>query len=232
MDARYFARTREPEMLKLDETPPTSHAGDPASGRTPLSMAEPTARLLQIVRDPSVLQRLPEPIQLASGHWSQDFIDGKHAVDDPEDLDLVGEAMFAAAREANVEFDAVGGLVLGAVPFTFAVAAAARCKWFLIRKEPKGRGTNLWVEGARIEPGMRVMVVDDVVTTGGSIRDAYERIQGEGGDVVFATTLVDRSDTATDFFAEVGVPYTPMLTYRDLGIDPIGHEPSAAAPAR
>jgi len=179
-------------------------------------------RLLEIVSDPEVLLRLPAPIKLASGEMSQDFIDGKHAVDDPEDYDYVGEAMFAAACEAGVEFDAVGGLVLGAAPFTFAVASVARCKWFLIRKEPKGRGTNLWFEGARVTSGTRVMLVDDVVTSGGSIRDAYERAVEQGAEVVFATTLVDRSDVAAGFFASVGVPYVPMLTYRDLGIDPVG----------
>lgn len=191
-----------------------------------------TPRLREIVIDPAVLQRLPEPIQLASGEWSQDFIDAKHAVADPDALDFVGAAMVAAARRASVEFDLVGGPVLGAVPFTFAVAGAARCKWFLIRKEPKGRGTNLWVEGARITSGARVMLVEDVVTTGGSIRDAYDRVQAEGGRVVFASTLVDRSDFAQEFFQSVGVPYVPMLTYRDLDIDPVGDGPRAAAATR
>lgn len=185
-------------------------------------MSQFSARLLEIVTDPAALQHLPEPIRLASGEMSRDFIDAKVAVDDPDDLELVGRAMVAAAYEADVEFDAVGGLVLGAVPFTFAVAGAARCKWFLIRKEPKGRGTNRWVEGARITKGMRVLLVEDVVTTGGSIRDAYERVGLEGGHVVFATTLVDRGDRAAGFFERVGVPYVAMVTYHDLGIDPVG----------
>lgn len=180
------------------------------------------SRLREMVMDPAVLQRLPEPVRLASGEMSRDFVDGKRAVADPDDLDFVGVAMAAAATEANVEFEAVGGLVLGAVPFTFAVAHAARSKWFLIRKEPKGRGTNLWVEGCRLTPDMAVMIVDDVVTTGGSMRDAYDRATGQGARVVFATTLVDRGDAATRFFEEVAVPYVPMLDYRDLGIDPIG----------
>jgi orotate phosphoribosyltransferase len=186
------------------------------------TMKDHKKRLLQIVQDPDVLQRLPEPIQLASGEWSRDFIDAKLAIDDPEDFDFVGAAMVEAAGEAGAEFEAVGGLVLGAVPFTFAVAQVARCQWFLIRKEPKGRGTNLWVEGARITPGMKVMVVDDVITTGGSIRKAYERIQAIGGHVTFASALVDRGDEAAPFFESVGVPYRPLLTYRDLAIDPIG----------
>jgi len=187
------------------------------------------ARLLEMVSDPAVLQRLPEPVRLASGEMSREFIDAKLAVDDPDDLDLVGQAMLGAARQANVEFDAVGGLVLGAVPFTFAVAGAARCKWFLIRKEPKGRGTNRWIEGARITKGMRVLLVEDVATTGGSIRDAYERVVAEGAEVVFATTLVDRGDQAAGFFQSIGVPYVAMLTYRDLGIEPVGGRPGTGS---
>lgn len=179
-------------------------------------------RIRKLVMDPEVLTHTDEPIRLASGEMSRDFIDGKLAVDDPEDLEYVGEAMCRAASSAGIEFDAVGGLVLGAVPFTFAVARAARCKWFLIRKETKGRGTNRRIEGARITPGMRVMVVEDVITTGGSIRDACDHIIEEGGNVVFATSLVDRGDAAGAYFASVGVPYVPMLTYLDLGIEPVG----------
>ncbi len=175
--------------------------------------------------DTKVLQHLPEPIQLASGEMSQDFVDAKVAVDDPDDLDFVGEAMTAAARAGGVEFDAVGGLVLGAVPFTFAVAQAARCQWFLIRKEPKGRGTNRWTEGARIGAGNRVALVDDVITTGGSIKLAHERVIAAGAEVVFASTLVDRGDRAAEFFRGVNVPYVPMLTYHDLGIEPVGVAP-------
>ncbi len=189
-----------------------------------------TDRLRQIAMDPTVLTHTEQPVQLASGEWSCDFVDGKHAVDNAENLELVGEAMFEAAVEAEVsDFEAVGGLVLGAVPFTFAVAQAARSKWFLIRKEPKGRGTNLWIEGARISEGMRVMLVDDVVTTGGSIQVAYHKARDAGALVVFATTLVDRGEDARVFFDKVGVPYKPMLTYRDIGIEPVGHEHRSAA---
>lgn len=219
-------------MARLDGMAGTKDAGARAVPRLAHTMPYYTERLREIVSAPDVLQRLPEPIKLASGEMSRDFIDGKHAVNDPDDLEFVGQAMLAAAKHAGVEFDAVGGLVLGAVPFTFAVACAARCKWFLIRKEPKGRGTNLWVEGARLQAGMRVVLVDDVVTTGGSIRHAYDQVVAAGGDVVFATTLVDRSDLATEFFRDVGVPYTPMLTYEELGIDPVGRGSRPAASPR
>ncbi len=190
------------------------------------------AQLREMLRDkPGALRHLPEPIKLASGEWSHWFIDGKRAVEDPDNLELAGAAMFAAAGACGVEFDAVGGLVLGAVPFTFAVAGVARTKWFLVRKAPKGRGTNLWVEGCKISEGTRVALVEDVVTTGGSIQDAYRRVTGQGAKVVFATALVDRADQAAEFFRRVDVPYSPLLTYQDLGIPKVGDEQFAPASA-
>jgi orotate phosphoribosyltransferase len=184
----------------------------------------PDEHLLELAGRPPVLQRLDEPVQLASGQLSRYFVDGKLAVTDPDDFEFVGGAMCAAAANAGAVFDAVGGLVLGAVPFTFAVAQSARCRWFLVRKEPKGRGTDRWIEGARLAAGARVMLVDDVITTGGSIRQAYERVREEGWEVTFATTLVDRGDEATAFFAGEGVPYVPLLSYVDLGIPRVGDE--------
>lgn len=206
----------------MNELGETKRPGSPRKGLKQ-AMAADYSRLLELLRRDDVLLRLPEPIQLASGEMSRHFIDGKHAVADTANLALVGDLMVDAAREAGVKFDAVGGLVLGAVPFTFAVAQAALCKWFLIRKEPKGYGTNMWVEGARLSPGMAVMLVDDVVTTGGSIQSAYERVQKAGAEVVFATTLVDRGNTAREFFSRVGVPYRPLATYYELEIEPVGH---------
>jgi len=186
------------------------------------AVADP--RILSLVGSAGVLQRLDEPVRLASGRWSRFFVDGKLAVTEPEGFDLVGEAMTKAATEAGADFDAVGGLVLGAVPFTFAVARAARCRWFLVRKEPKGRGTNRWIEGARLGPGSKVMVVEDVITTGGSIRQAYERVRAEGAEVTFATALLDRGGEVGEFFSGAGVPYAPLLTWADLGIPRLAEE--------
>ena len=110
---------------------------------------------------------------------------------------------------------------MGADQFAHVVAVLARSEWFVVRKEPKGRGTDKLVEGARVGPGTRVLLVDDVVTTGGSIRKAYEAIVALGATVVAAATLVDRGDVAARFFAERAVPYAPVVTYRDLGIEPL-----------
>lgn len=192
--------------------------GEPRRAMTTLK-----ERVLDVILKTGSLVHLDKEIRLASGEMSRDFIDGKLAVSKAEDLALIGEAMVSVANDAAARFEAVGGLVLGSVPFTFAVAQNAGSAWFLVRKEPKGRGTNRLTEGARLTKGMPVMLVDDVVTTGGSIQLACERVQELGAQVVFASTLVDRGDTAKGYFEKRGIPYTPLLTYRDLDIEPVGH---------
>lgn len=177
--------------------------------------------LRDIIMAPNVLTHSSEPIKLSSGEMSKDFIDGKLAVASKDDLALVGSLMYQHVYSSGVKYDAVGGLVLGAIPYAFAISYIAGCGWFMVRKEPKGRGTNRWIEGTRVA-GMQVVLVDDVVTTGGSIRKAYDRITEEGGKVVFATTLVDRGCLTAPFFNGLGIPYVPMLTYMDIGIDPVG----------
>ena len=164
--------------------------------------------------------RLPEPVQLASGDWSRDFVDAKRALQDGADLETACRAMLEAVE--GIEFDAVGGMTLGADQFAHVIAVLARRKWFVVRKAAKGRGTNKRVEGADVGDGVAVLLVDDVVTTGTSILDAYEVVRDLGARVVGAVTLLDRGEVARPKFDAAGVPYFPVLTYRDLGIEPVG----------
>ncbi len=186
----------------------------------------PSERVIDLVRKHGHVRR-DEPFRLASGQVSHDYIDGKRAVASGADLRLVADAVIAAV--AGTRFDAVGGLTMGADPVAHAVAVVSGCDWFSVRKEPKGRGLNQWIEGCSLGRGSRVLLVDDVVTTGGSVFQAYERAIGTGAQVVAAVTLVDRGDVAAPKFKTLGVPYWPLVTYRDLEIEPVG--PSIAAPA-
>lgn len=166
-------------------------------------------------------RRLDEPVQLSSGEWSRDFIDVKAALAHGPDLAQACRALLALATVRHVSFDAIGGLTMGADQFAHGVAVLVGCHWFVVRKTPKGRGTDQLVEGAALTPDTRVLLVEDVITTGSSIRRAYDAVRGEGADVVLATAVVDRGEAAARDFAADGVVYEPLLTYRDVGLDPV-----------
>ena len=185
------------------------------------------AKLLEILRTQG-LTELPEPVQLASGNYSRYFIDGKVALGAGDDLRLAAQAITERVTAAGVDFDAVGGLTLGADALCAAIAVVSGANWFIVRKEAKGRGTNRLVEGTRIGEASRVLLIDDIVTTGGSILQAYESVQATGAQVVAAVTLADRGDDARRSFGQRGVPYFPMATYEDLGIPAIGTETAIA----
>ena len=184
--------------------------------------------VLEIVEAKGLL-RLDQPVQLASGEMSREFIDAKAALAEGEDLEVACRAMLDQLERAGIDFDAVGGLTLGADHFSHGVALVGHKRWFVVRKQAKGRGTDRRIEGAALEPGVRVLLVDDVVTTGGSIQEAYHQIAETGASIVAAVTLVDRGDVAQAFFDEVNVPYLPVLTYRMLDIPAVGGAASRPA---
>jgi orotate phosphoribosyltransferase len=166
-------------------------------------------------------RRLDTPVELASGQLSQDFIDGKEALARGSDLKIACTALLELIDDAGIDFDAIGGLTMGADQFAHVIAVLADKDWFVVRKEPKGRGTNKLVEGFKIGPGVRVLLIDDVVTTGGSIQKAHKVVSEIGVEIVGAITLVDRGETASEYFVQRRIPYRSLITYRDLGIEPV-----------
>ncbi|MDQ4131294.1 MAG: orotate phosphoribosyltransferase [Actinomycetota bacterium] len=178
--------------------------------------------LIDLVRRKGLITRDVADFRLSSGEWSRDYIDGKRALSDGADLALACDAVIACAAELGVEFDAVGGLTMGADPIAHGVALISGVPWFSVRQEPKRHGDPKLVEGAALSPGVRVLVVDDVTTTGSSILRALEAVRGEGAEVVAAIALVDRGEATRVKLVAAGVPYQPLLTYHDLEIEPVG----------
>lgn len=182
------------------------------------------ATLLEVIERRGHLV-LDDAVELRSGARSRHFVDGKRALARGDDLRLAAEALLQLLREEEVAFDAVGGLTMGADHLAHAVAlVAGDVEWFSVRKAAKGRGTNQRVEGAALGPGRRAVVLEDVVTTGGSIVEAVDAVRATGAEVVFATSVVDRGDDGAATLAAAGIPYRTLLTYHDLGIPAVGTE--------
>lgn len=173
-----------------------------------------------LVRTRSHVRR-DEPFTLASGQQSHDYIDGKCAIDTGNRLAIVSRAIVDLAAAHGIQFDAVGGLTMGADPLAHGIAMVTGKAWFSVRKEKKQRGLDHWIEGARIEPGTRVLLVDDVISTGASTAMAFDRVTAAGAVVTGVIPMVDRGDLGARLFSERDVVFVALVTYRDLGIEPI-----------
>ncbi|HEX2040721.1 MAG TPA: phosphoribosyltransferase family protein [Acidimicrobiales bacterium] len=165
-----------------------------------------------------------EPFTLSSGARSWVVFDCADAICDDDTLGFVVSYLL---DHVDVDCDAVGGPALGAGPLVYGAGAVAGRRCFLVREAQKGHGVGGWFKG-HFRPGDRVLVVEDVVTTGDSLLKAMRVVRDQGGVVVGAATLIDRGDiTAAKVAEEFGVPYVPMTTYRDYGVDPVEAVPSA-----
>lgn len=167
------------------------------------------------------IRTFKEPIELASGKLSHVFVDGKAGLARAADLEAACEAIHALVSEAGIAYDVCGGPTLGADHLAVGVAYVSERSWFFVRKEPKGRGTGRQIEGAEVGPGVRVLLLEDVVSTGGSLIKALDVIQATGAEVVAAATLIDRGETARAAMIARGVPYFTLGTYADFDLEPV-----------
>lgn len=177
------------------------------------------ARLMSLFRERAL--KFGE-FTLVSGKKSSYYLDGKQITLHAEGLRLVSEGLLDLL--AGVEFDAVGGMSIGADPIIggLLVVAAERGRkldGFLVRKEAKGHGTGRFIEGP-VQPGARVVIIDDVVTTGGSSLQAADRVTEFGCKVVQVVGICDRMEGGPANFAARGLPFKALLTIQDFGIAP------------
>lgn len=219
-----------------DQSTDTTIAGMPLDAvpldRMPLDrmpLDELVAATHQVLAAKAVSEFDP-PIRLASGQLSRFFVDGKAGLAQAADLRLASQAMHALVTAAGIDYDAVGGLTMGADHLAVGVALAADRSWFFVRKEAKDRGTGRQIEGATLGAGSRVLVVEDVVSTGGSLFKAIDVIQAAGATVVAASTLIDRGGGAGDILAQRGIPYFPVARHDDLGLPPVASAASLSQP--
>ncbi|MGE0606141.1 MAG: orotate phosphoribosyltransferase [Pirellulales bacterium] len=159
---------------------------------------------------------------LASGKKASYYLDGKQITLDSAGARLIGEGIVDLLRDRWPA--AVGGMSIGADPIVAAVLTLAGVqglplKGFLVRKEAKGHGTNRFLEGP-VQPGETAVIVEDVVTTGGSSLLAIERAEEFGLKIAGVVAIIDRMEGGAEAFQQRGYAFQSLLTIRDFGIEP------------
>jgi orotate phosphoribosyltransferase len=175
-------------------------------------------RLLKILKELSYEEG---DFTLASGKKSSFYIDCKETTLNPEGMYLVGTLMYQLVQTIP-GVDAVGGVSVGGDPLVCSTVLISRAigeplPGFFIRKEPKGHGTNLWLEGGKnLQKGMKVVILEDVVTTGGSSLKAIESTEREGLKVVGVVALLDRLDGGKEAIESKGYIFKSIFNLGDL----------------
>ncbi len=183
------------------------------------TMTAEKQRLAELLRELSYQQR---DVTLASGRRSSFYFDGKQTALHPEGAALIGKLLWDAIVAQGVKVEGVGGLTLGADPLATAVSLASLqalrpVPAFIVRKEPKGHGTGQWIEGRRNLPaGSTVVVLEDVVTTGGSALKAAQRIEEEGLKVSLIAAVIDRTEGGREAVEAAGYPLVSLFTKGDF----------------
>ncbi len=186
----------------------------------PANSAAKRSRLIAIVKERS-FQEGPE-MSLASGKTSTFYFNMKPTMLDSEGAHLIASLILDTLD--GVEADLVGGLEMGAVPIAACVTTLAhqrgrRLRAFFVRKQAKEHGTKSLIEGlapGEAMVGKKVVIVEDVTTTGGSSIKAAEAVRQAGGEIVRVVTIVDRLDGAAESFARAGLPFSALLTLADF----------------
>jgi orotate phosphoribosyltransferase len=166
----------------------------------------PTDRLLTMLAERSAKRGT---FTLASGRQSDLYVDARLTTMSPDGLATIGPLALTAMREAGWTPDAVGGLTLGADPVSYAIAHASALagtpiRAFTVRKEAKTHGTGKLIEGP-YRSGDRVVVIEDVITTGGSALKAVDAVRAAGGTVLGVLAVVDREEGGAEAIRAAGL---------------------------
>ncbi len=175
-------------------------------------------RLIQLIIE-KAFKYSEEPIfKLASGNMSKYYFDCKAVTLHPEGMHLIGNIIFEIIKDLNVK--GIGGLTLGADPIAYAVAYTSYLKAkpieaFIVRKAPKGHGTMQLIEG-NVKKGDRVVIIDDVITTGKSTIEAINRAKEEGLEIVKVIALIDRQEGGKEMVESLGYKLESIITRDEI----------------
>jgi orotate phosphoribosyltransferase len=192
-----------------------THAdADTSAAALPPVDPELKSRLAELVRELAVQRGT---FTLASGRTASYYIDARVPTLHHEAGPLIG--LLLQQLTADWQFDAVGGLTLGADPVALAMlhAPGRPLDAFVVRKATKDHGTGKRIEGPQVS-GRRVLAVEDTSTTGGSVLQAVDALTEAGATVVGVATVIDRATGAAEAIEARGLPYRSLLGLADLGL--------------
>lgn len=180
-------------------------------------MQSDKSRLLKILREKSVSYG---DFTLSSGRKSGYYVDSKLTTFDPEGVSLVGKLVFEIIKNKGEGISAVGGLTMGADPVAIATTIAAMnekypLKGFSVRKEAKPHGKRKLIEG-NLDTKDKVVILDDVITTGTSTIKAINAVREFGCDIIAVVALVDRLEGGTEKIRKLGYDVHTIFTIDDL----------------
>ena len=176
-----------------------------------------TEKLRQLLAERSVKRG---QFTLASGKSSTIYIDARLTTMSPDGMVLIGMLGLECIRTKGWETDAVGGLTLGADPVAYAISHTSAgetkpLRAFTIRKEAKTHGTGRQIEGP-FRSGDRVVIIEDVITTGKSALQAIEAVASEGGQILGVLAVVDRQEGGREAVQSRGYDVTALVTIGEL----------------
>jgi orotate phosphoribosyltransferase len=152
---------------------------------------------------------------LASGAKSDYYIDIKKASTNPKVLYLISQLMAEKMQDQNIRPDRIAGVVLGSVPLAAALSLATGVPYVMIRKEKKDHGTGKLIEGD-LNPGDKVLVVEDVITTAGSSIKAIHTLREAGAQVTDVISVIDREGGGRENLEAEGVRFSPLVIASEL----------------
>jgi orotate phosphoribosyltransferase len=152
---------------------------------------------------------------LASGAKSEYYIDIKKASTNPKVLYLISQLMAEKMQDQNIRPDRIAGVVLGSVPLAAALSLATGVPYVMIRKEKKDHGTGKLIEGD-LNPGDKVLVVEDVITTAGSSIKAIHTLREAGAEVTDVISVIDREGGGRENLEAEGVRFNPLVIASEL----------------
>lgn len=159
---------------------------------------------------------------LTSGKTSDFYIDGKQTTLSAEGAYLCGKLLFDLIKSSGAAIEAVGGMTLGADPLVTAVSLVSFLEKqpipaFIVRKEAKGHGTGNYIEGLKNMPeGCTVALLEDVVTTGGTLLKVIERVEAQGFKVGLVATVVERQEGGVEVLKKAGYRLESVFTREEL----------------